>query len=179
MVDSFETRLAEIIGKPSTQRPFVCDGMPERSEVWVVGYNAATTGGDWWHYWSSSNGFDYSAWRSDYDRERTSRGKGPSATRRRIDRLAAAIPHLLETNIYAEPSTNMANMPEGTKDAFDLLLANFSPKIIIAHGKPAIAHLDNWNSGLLIKCSHLSRAGYSEVDNIIAQVASQIKSATN
>lgn len=110
MID-FEINLAEIIGRPSLQRPFVCDGAPSTCSVWIVGYNAATSGGDWWRFWTSGEGFDLGSWRKDYDAERAARGKGPSATRRRIDRLSAKVPDVLETNIYATPSTEMANMP--------------------------------------------------------------------
>jgi hypothetical protein len=140
--------------------------------VWVVGYNAATTGGDWWQYWSSENGFDLVSWRNDYEAERSERGKGPSATRRRIDRLKAAIPNMLETNIFATPSTSMANMPASNTEAFDLLLATFKPMTIIAHGVPAASHLAGWTDGTLITCPHLSRAGYATVDKIIAGLQS-------
>jgi hypothetical protein len=164
----FEEQLTRIIGKPSKQRPFVCQGFPSNCSVWIVGYNAATCGGDWWRFWSSENGFALASWRSDYDARRKARGKGPSATRLRIDRFRAAIPNILETNIFATPSTNMANMPTSNTDAFDLLLATFKPDTIIAHGVPAVDHLAGWAGGKLIPCPHLSRAAYSTVDEIIA-----------
>jgi hypothetical protein len=169
MID-FEIHLAETIGRPSLQRPFVCDGDPSACSVWIVGYNAATTGGDWWRFWSSDEGFDLGSWRKDYDAERAARGKGPSATRLRIDRLTAKVPGVLETNIYATPSTEMANMPVSTMDAFDLLLATFKPRVIIAHGVPAAKHLKGWTDGKLITCPHLSRAGYAIVDEIVEQL---------
>jgi len=167
-MNDFAEQLARTIGRPSAQRPFVCDGFPSNCSVWIVGYNAATTGGDWWRFWSSENGFDLALWRSDYDAERKERGKGPSATRLRIDRFKAAIPNILETNIFSTPSTSMANMPESNTEAFDLLLATFKPKTIIAHGLPVAKHLAGWTSGELIHCTHLSRAGYATVDKIIA-----------
>jgi hypothetical protein len=163
---AFETALAEIVGKPSTQRPFVCTGHPSACPVWVVGYNAATTGGDWWRFWSSDRGFDIASWRKDYDAERAAHGKGASATRLRIDRLKASVPNLLETNIFATPSTSMANMPASNTEAFDLLLATFRPRVIIAHGVPSAKHLEGWTGGQLIACPHLSRAGYAVVDEI-------------
>jgi hypothetical protein len=169
MID-FEINLAETIGRPSSQRPFVCDGDPSASSVWIVGYNAATTGGDWWRFWSSDEGFDLGSWRKDYDAERAARGKGPSATRRRIDRLSAKVSGVLETNIYATPSTEMATMPVSTTEAFDLLLATFKPRVIIAHGVPAAKHLQGWTDGKLITCPHLSRAGYAIVDEIVEQL---------
>jgi len=157
---------AAIIGKPSTQRPFVCAGHPSARPAWVVGYNAATMGGDWWRFWSSDRGFDIASWRNDYDAERTARRKGPSATRLRIDRLKAFAPSLLETNIFAMPSTRMANMPSSNTKAFDLLLTTFRPRVIIAHGVPSAKHLAGWTGGELIACPHLSRAGYAVVDDI-------------
>lgn len=166
----FEEKLATIIGRPSRHRPFVCDGFPSDCATWVVGYNAATTGGDWWQYWSSDSGFDLQSWRNDYDAEREKREKGPSATRRRIDRLRASIPDILETNIFAVPSTRMANMPNSDTAAFDLMLATLKPNTIIAHGVPAANHLAGWTDGKLIKCPHLSRAGYAVVDAVIAEL---------
>ncbi|MCT8161547.1 hypothetical protein [Pseudoruegeria sp. SHC-113] len=169
-MNDFVEQLAAIIGKPSTQRPFVCDGFPSSCPVWIVGYNAATSGGDWWRFWSSENGFDLASWRSEYDAERKGRGKGPSATRLRIDRVKVAIPDILETNIFATPSTRMENMPSSKTEAFDLLLATFKPKTIIAHGVPAANHLAGWFGGELIVCPHFSRAGYATIDEIIARV---------
>ena len=127
-------------------------------------------GNYWWRLWSSNEGFDLGSWRKDYDAERAARGKGPSATRLRIDRLTAKVPGVLETNIYATPSTEMANMPVSTMDAFDLLLATFKPRVIIAHGVPAAKHLEGWTDGKLITCPHLSRAGYAIVDEIVEQL---------
>ncbi|MFU8863875.1 MAG: hypothetical protein ACNA7O_08160 [Rhodobacterales bacterium] len=167
---SFETRLARIIGKPSTQRPFVCQGGPSACSVWIVGYNAATSGSDWWRFWSSDSGFDLSSWRKDYDAQRAASGKGSSATRRRIDRFKASVPDLLETNIFATPSTKMANMPKSNTEAFDLLLATFSPRVIVAHGVPSAQYLADWTQGKLVTCPHLSRAGYALVDEIIEQL---------
>ena len=165
-----ETQLADIIGRPSTQRPFVCQGHPSSCDIWIVGYNAATTGGDWWRFWSTDKGFDLVSWRRDYDAERAARGKGPSATRRRIDRIKKQVPHVLETNIFATPSTEMANMPKSRTDTFDFLLATCKPRVIVAHGIPAAKHLASWNAGRLITCPHLSRAGYLVVDNVIEKL---------
>lgn len=166
----FETGLAKALGRPSTQRPFVCNGDPFSCDVWIVGYNAATTGGDWWQYWTTESGFDLVAWRRDYDAERASRGKGPSATRRRIDRISALVPAALETNIFATPSTAMANMPRSTTEVFDFLMSELNPKVIVAHGVPAATHLESWNGGRLITCPHLSRASYGVVDEIIEKI---------
>ena len=171
-MEIFETQLAKIIGKPSNQRPFVCNGLPIFCPVWVVDYNAATTGSDWWRFWSKDHGFDLSSWRDDYDSERTARGKGATATRRRLDRLTATVSRVLETNIFATPSTEMANMPNSNTDAFDLLLSAFEPRVIIAHGVPAAKHLEGWTDGTLIICPHFSRAGCSVVDAVIKQIQS-------
>jgi hypothetical protein len=137
-----------------------------------VGFNAATTGGDWWRCWSTDRGFDYSAWRKDYDVERASRRKGASATRLRIDRIRASVPNLLETNIFSAPSTKMSNMPSNCTGAFDLLLATFPPRAIIAHGVPAANHLSKWTGGHLIVCPHLSRVGYAVVKEIVEKLRS-------
>jgi hypothetical protein len=60
----------------------------------------------------------------------------------------------------------MANMPASNTEAFDLLLATFRPRVIIAHGVPSAKHLEGWTGGELIACPHLSRAGYAVVDEI-------------
>ncbi|MEQ6247251.1 hypothetical protein ABMC89_00015 [Sulfitobacter sp. HNIBRBA3233] len=169
---NFEKRLAAIIGRPSTQRPFVCDGHPSDCSVWIVGYNAATEGGDWWRFWSSEDGFDLAAWRNDYNAERAERGKGTSATRRRIDRFKASVPDILETNIFATPSTKMTNMPKSNTEAFDLLLAAFKPRVIISHGVPSTRYLEGWTDGKLITLPHLSRTGYAKVDDTINELRS-------
>lgn len=166
----FEKNLAAIIGRPSKQRPFVCDGFPSDCAVWIVGNNAATKGGDWWQYWSSDGGFDLSAWRKDYDAERKKRGKGPSPTRRRIDLFKASVPDLLETNIFSTPSPKMADMPRSSTEAFDLLLATFKPRVIIAHGEKSKKHLAGWTGGKLIPCPHLIRVSYAKVDDIIEEL---------
>ncbi len=169
-MSDFETGLAEIIGRPSNQRPFVCQGDPSYCKVWIVGYNAATSGGDWWRFWSTEIGFDLVSWRKDYDAERARRGKGASATRLRIDRIRARVSDVLETNIFATPSTEMANMPKSDTVAFDFLLATCKPNVIVAHGVPAATHLAEWDAGKLITSPHLSRAGYAVVDEVIEQL---------
>lgn len=169
----FETRIAEIIGKPSSQRPFVCQGNPFSCDRWIVGFNAATSGGDWWRFWSTESGFDLLSWRTDYDAERSRRGKGPSATRLRLDRIRARVPNVLETNIFATPSTKMANMPPSNTRAFDFLLATLRPKQILAHGVPAARHLQGWQDGQLITCPHLSRASYAHVDEAIVRLLAE------
>jgi len=80
------------------------------------------------------------------------------------------VPDLLETNIFATPSTRMANMPSSSTEAFDLLLATFSPRVIVAHGVPSAHYLADWTHGKLITCPHLSRAGYAIVDEIVEQL---------
>ncbi|AXI47623.1 hypothetical protein C1J03_17385 [Sulfitobacter sp. SK012] len=77
---------------------------------------------------------------------------------------------MLKTNIFATPSTEMANMPTSTTDAFDLLLATFKPRFVIAHGGPAAKHHGGWIDGQLIACPHLFRAGYVVVGDAIELV---------
>lgn len=166
----FEEELSRIIGRPSSQRPFVCNGHPGSCPVWVVGHNAATPGGDWWQHWKTGTGFDKGSWLSSYLEDRVARGKGPSATRRRLDRISAAVPGVLETNIYSAPSSAMSNMPSSTTEAFDFLLKTFAPRVIVAHGVEAQRHLSGWTGGRLFAIRHLSRASYGEVDDIIMKL---------
>jgi hypothetical protein len=63
-------------------------------------------------------------------------------------------------------------MPNSNIEAFDLLLATFKPRVIIAHGVPSAKHLAGWTDGKLIACPHLSRVGYAMVDDIINELRS-------
>jgi hypothetical protein len=166
----FERRLEDILGKETNLRPFVCHGHPAKCPVWVVGHNPATDGDNWWRYWRVDEGFDYASWRESYDAKRKASGKGISATRRRLDRIKARIPDLLETNIYSMPSSRMDNMPASETGVFDLLLDCFKPRVILAHGVKAQRHLASWSEGRLMKCPHLSRVGYAKVDELIEEI---------
>ncbi len=150
----FESELERLIGRPSSLRPFVCDGSPLSCEAFIVGLNPATKmPKGWWTYWSAESGFRKAVWFDDYVRERAeaplkpgkTRRQRVSATRRVIETVvSAALPiRCLETNIYAAETPSGADL--GTDQRltapFDYLLRTIRPRVVVAHGDDAIDHL--------------------------------------
>lgn len=146
-INSFERDLAALIGKPSVLRPFVCDGSPLECKVFIVGFNPATASSiDFWTFWRSGFGFEKAAWYKNYLSERRGLPQKTSPTRRVIEWvLEGASPvKCLETNIHSFPtgkSTDLSATRRST-EPFDFLLRSIKPSLTIAHGKPAIAHIE-------------------------------------
>lgn len=175
-INSFERDLADLIGKPSVLRPFVCDGSPLECEVFIVGFNPATaSSADFWTFWRSGYGFEKAAWYENYLRERReqpikvgkTRRNPVSHTRRVIDWILeeASPVKCLETNIHSLPteqSTDLSATQRSTA-SLDFLLRTIMPRLIIAHGKPAIAHIGahSTNSRVITE-DHFSR-GWSQL----------------
>lgn len=143
---TFAHGLAACIGRPSTLRPFVCDGSPLNCRVFIVGYNPATTSGqDFWRHWGPS-GFDRAAWMKDYLVGRATAPLNPgkkfrpkvSPSRRVIDWIleAAGVP-ILETNLYAQPSLDMASLADHDMAPFQFLVRTIKPRLMVTHGKNA------------------------------------------
>jgi hypothetical protein len=150
----FEQALRDLIGQPTALRPFVCDGSPLTCSVFIVGYNPATEmTADWWTFWDPQYGYRRAEWFQEYQRERANRPLKPgktrrlpvSNTRRVIDCiLEAAQPvQCLETNIFSAPSETAASLAEQQRATgpFDFLLRAIRPRVVLAHGDDAIAHL--------------------------------------
>jgi hypothetical protein len=149
-LDHFEMDLARLIGRPTDLRPFVCDGPPLTCEAFIVGFNPATElSSDFWDFWKPDYGFDKRAWLQHYISDRRAAGhrKTLSPTRNLIERvIEAAHPvRCLETNIYAAPSKSAGDLAEHRRITapFDFLLETIGPKVILAHGRDAIAHVTN------------------------------------
>ncbi len=164
---SFARDLAQIIGRPTSLRPFVCDGNPLDCEVFLVGFNPATAlQSDFWTYWSN-RGFERSRWLEDYVAEREARplreGKKRrtkmSPSRRVIDWIAqsAACP-VLETNLYAQATHDMRALSEPDVRPFLFLVEAIKPKVIVAHGMPAHAALSLIKpEATVVEVPHFSR----------------------
>lgn len=74
MLQSFKSGLEAIVGRPTTLRPFVCDGSPLDCRVFIVGFNPATDSEvDFWTFWSSDRGFNKALWYQNYLKERRER----------------------------------------------------------------------------------------------------------
>jgi len=150
----FADELKALVGEDSRQRPFVCDGSPLDCEVFIVGFNPASTmDAGFWQFWRSGYGFDKAAWFEAYRQERQAKPLAAGKTRRaavsrtrRILELvidAAAPVRCLETNLYSLPSKSARDLTEADRDCavFDFLLARIKPRLIVAHGKDAQAYL--------------------------------------
>jgi len=79
-IGAFAQSLKALIGCPSTLRPFVCRGLPQTCDVFIVGINA-TTGTDFWSFWNDTSGFDYENWEKAYLAERQKRERTELARR--------------------------------------------------------------------------------------------------
>lgn len=155
-IDTFEQQLASMIGRPTTLRPFVCNGTPLACRVFIVGLNPASPmKATFWDFWRPGVGYDKDAWMGAYLAERAERPLKPGRTRRpRISPSRAVIECLveeiglamcLETNIYATATEEFCDLGTELRDTkpFDYLLATVKPELIIVHGKDAVAHMGN------------------------------------
>ena len=63
--------LKEELPTPCLDRPFVCDGLPEASNVMLIGDNPGQpTEKDWWEYWDEKTGFGYDDFLADYSKKK-------------------------------------------------------------------------------------------------------------
>jgi hypothetical protein len=134
--------------------------------------------GDWWRFWSPDYGFRKSAWFSEYA---THRGD-ISKTRAKIEEIVRALTgiRVLEANIDARPSAKKREYPKPVTSPFDFVLSVCRPKVIVAHGTEAVAHLQGWKlNGTLIECKHFIYVGRERTIEIIAEVRRGLQSATN
>ena len=151
---TFEESLTLRIGRPTTLRPFVCDGSPLTCEVFIVGVNPASEmDEDFWSFWRPGVGFDKSRWFEAYVAARARKPLRPgktrrnrlSTTRRIMEQISeeASPVRILETNIYSVSSPDARSLAESDKSAstFDWLLSEIQPRLIVAHGRDAEAHL--------------------------------------
>lgn len=187
-INSFERDLAALIGKPSVLRPFVCDGSPLECKVFIVGFNPATASStDFWTFWRLGYGFEKAAWYENYLRERHERplkeGKtrrNPiSNTRRAIDWILAEAGSVkcLETNIHSLPTEQAKDLSATQRSTapLDFLLRTIMPRLIIAHGNKAIAHIGTLRGkSRVIPVPHfrsLSQLRARELGRLIADVS--------
>lgn len=162
----FKKGLVSLIGKPTDLRPFVCDGSPLNCKVFIVGFNPATdTSADFWDFWNSDDGFDKSAWRAAYWRERQNLPNTTSRSRSVIDLIVeeANPVKILETNIYAKATKRAVDLPSKQRltAPFDFLIESIQPRVIVAHGKKAQEYLEGkYPKANVIAVKHFSR-GFS------------------
>jgi hypothetical protein len=176
-LEQFEIGLSNIVGRPSSLRPFVCEGSPFDCEVFIVGYNPATAmDGDWWRFWKAGYGFEKDRCWNEYIDQR---GGEISKTRKCIEAIVADLNpvRVLEANIDARPSKQKSEYPTPVTTPFDFLLAALTPKVVIAHGTDAVAHLQGWaTSGKLISCKHFIYVGHERRASIVADAKAALAS---
>jgi hypothetical protein len=126
------------VGDPAAVRPFVCDGSPLDCRAFVVGSTPATGMAEtFWTFWDEKAGFRKADWLAAYAGAGGRGGRGVSATRSLLERIAAsAAPvRVLEANVCGPP---------GSRDGavFELLLDHVRPRAILAHGREAGGYLE-------------------------------------
>ncbi|MEQ1940797.1 hypothetical protein ABMA32_00095 [Mesorhizobium sp. VNQ89] len=171
-LNGFEQELAALIGRPTDLRPFVCEGSPLSCDVFLVGFNPATTmEADFWEFWRPDYGYDKVAWFQRYIEERAAKPLKPgktrrlpiSPTRRNMECFVegAVGARVLETNIYAAASDDMRSLDVASREIapFRFLLDAIRPKVIVVHGKPAVEAIQRFDTPAKVIASdhHFSR----------------------
>ena len=175
-IEKFEDGLAALIGAPTDLRPFVCDGSPLTCDVFIVGFNPATTmSADFWQFWRPGMGFDKVAWFEAYKKDRQLKPLKPGKTRRNVVSRSRCVIEMtiegaspyrcLETNIYAAPTEQASDLAARQRITapFDFLLSNIKPRVIVAHGVEAVEHIRKMNvDAKILPVSHFSRGWSNE-----------------
>jgi hypothetical protein len=168
-LDQFEEKLAALIGRPTALRPFVCEGSPLDCKIFLVGFNPATAlTTDFWSFWRPGYGFDRKAWLDSYIASRLipkpgrTRQTAVSPTRVRIEAFVrgAGNRKVLETNIFSADSADMKTLEPARREIapFEFLLRTIEPKVVVAHGKDAVAAMSNFKGPWrVIGARHFSR----------------------
>lgn len=122
-------------------RPFLCQGSPFDSDVFLVGINPAATT-ELWPHWSAERGCDRGAWLDTYRTEYPRMGP----TRNRLELLQSVIgqERVLETNVFHHRSRREADLASGQKQTtvFDFLLETLKPRVVFVYGKSAVTHVE-------------------------------------
>lgn len=181
---AFAQSLEALIGRPSTLRPFVCHGLPQTCDVFIVGINA-TTGTDFWSFWNDKSGFDYKNWEKAYLTERQKRGKnGISPTRAMINWIGQSLPGvpILETNVYAKPTPSASDLIQADRDTsvFAYLLQAIRPKAILCHGQETAMVVQPLVKQAELRCSvletkHLRFWSKERARNLAAQIEMELE----
>lgn len=168
--------LKAVIPSPCYERPFVCDGFPDTSEVLVIGENPATRlTVDWWSFWEDTTGFDYNHFLGVYQAERTKAGKNPvSHTRLRLNRMQDNGLNCIETNAFRTEGIDSTKHDISNRAVLEVLLSNMPLlKAIIAHGTVAHKCLDEIKVPVNVQTfrpRHFSRESYAEIDRICQEI---------
>jgi hypothetical protein len=146
----FKNVLKDLTNSDPTLRPFICDGNPVDSKIFIVGINPATQmKSSFWDYYQGEK-FNKTKWLDDYIKHRKEKGKTKtlSPTRSKIEKLVQnsfAEYQCLETNVYSKPSSNMKDLGDKDKntDIFNFLIRSVKPKALFIHGKDPAEFIKN------------------------------------
>ena len=136
----FHHKLKEFTNLSPYARPFLCEGTPFGSDIFLVGINPATST-NFWDHWPIETGCDKKGWIDDYLEYHNKF----SPTRKRIEIFFENTRPLkiLETNIFPFPSNRESDLNSIYRDTrlFDYLVETIQPKLILGHGLSTIKHL--------------------------------------
>jgi len=140
-IEDIDSTIRNLTGEHAEARPFLCDGSPIGSEVFLVGINPGTDT-PFWPHWRLPGGCHKNGWIDEYLR-RHSRFK---PTRQRIEILFKTISPIkcLETNVFFEYSPDEKSLRSAARDTrvFEYLLAAICPTVMFIHGKSGIQHME-------------------------------------
>jgi hypothetical protein len=138
---TLNNKLKEFTKLSTEARPFLCNGSPFGSDVFLVGINPATST-NFWNHWSIENGCNKKQWLEEY---LINHNHKFGSTRKRIEIFfnSSAPLKILETNIFPFPSSRESELNPNLRNTqlFDYLIETIKPKLILAHGASAIKHL--------------------------------------
>lgn len=163
--------LERVIPPPCSERPFVCDGFPDKSCVIIIGENPATrTDVDWWHYWSEDKGFDYHVFVADY----IAKNMKFSNTRLRLNRFRKNGILCVETNAYRNERAGGAGSGVWNYDVLDMLVRNM-PRLcaVVAHGKIAHGFASEYRfpkDTKIFLTRHFRMESYKVIDDICQEI---------
>jgi hypothetical protein len=174
---SLTDELRKLIPAPCRDRPFVCDGQPERCDVIVIGENPAINlNADWWRFWDDATGFDLAEFEREYASARQTSGKSRvSSTRPRLERLRKKGLRCLETNTWR--NERLEGHGRGVSNN-DLLAVFFEYlpglKAVIAHGKIARTFLETVTLPAPVQpyyLPHFRQVSYTTIDELADKIA--------
>ncbi len=136
-LQQFRTALTERMAD-QRDRPFLCDGDPLGSRIFLVGFNPATAlDQSFWHFWSDESGLDRARLMESYQALRKLRGVRP-----RLNAISAALPKgvCLETNICSTPTRTDDALAKHQRAAapFEFLFDAVRPAVVFAHSNKPI-----------------------------------------
>lgn len=140
-LNDIDTNIRHLTNEHPEARPFLCEGSPIGSEVFLVGINPGTDT-SFWPCWRPPYGCHKDEWLQDYRRNH-SRYK---PTRARIERLFESLAPVrcLETNVFCRYSPEEKSLCAEERDTsvFDYLFEVLRPRVMFIHGMSGISHME-------------------------------------